>query len=175
LLFEVLRPADAGALEPTVHPTPYLRYLTWRGLVDRDPGRRPPHVAASAPAALRRVEWKYGLVGSRCFDCKEVYLPPAVRCRRCSGTNLESYPVANRAATVVSCSTDSLSGAGDGIGQAAQIEFDGGGRLTVELTDTGGEDVRPGDSVEMVFRRMYVHDGIPNYFWKARPLIRKTL
>jgi len=49
------------------------------------------------------------------------------------------------------------------------VDFDGGGRLPVELTDVDAADVHVGDRVEMVFRRLSTADGIHNYFWKARP------
>ena len=51
----------------------------------------------------------------------------------------------------------------------AVVDFEGGGRLPVELTDVDAADVRVGDVVEMTFRRLSTADGIHNYFWKARP------
>jgi uncharacterized OB-fold protein len=52
----------------------------------------------------------------------------------------------------------------------AVIDFDGGGRATVEVTDAEPEDVRVGDRVEMTFRRLSTSAEGHNYFWKARPL-----
>ena len=52
----------------------------------------------------------------------------------------------------------------------AVVDFDGGGRLPVELTDVDAGDVAIGDRVEMTFRRLSTADGIHNYFWKARPV-----
>ena len=52
----------------------------------------------------------------------------------------------------------------------AVVDFDGGGRLPVELTDVDPDDVQVGDRVEMTFRRLSSADGIHNYFWKARPI-----
>ena len=51
----------------------------------------------------------------------------------------------------------------------AVVDFDGGGRLPVELTDVAPEEVAIGGRVEMTFRRLSTADGIHNYFWKARP------
>jgi uncharacterized OB-fold protein len=56
----------------------------------------------------------------------------------------------------------------------AVVDFDGGGRLPVELTDIDASEVQVGDRVEMVFRRLSTADGIHNYFWKARPLLRRS-
>ena len=50
----------------------------------------------------------------------------------------------------------------------AVVDFDGGGRLPVELTDVDIDQVRIGARVELTFRRLFTADGIHNYFWKAR-------
>ena len=52
----------------------------------------------------------------------------------------------------------------------AVVDFDGGGRFPVELTDVDAGAVQIGDRVEMTFRRLYTADGIHDYFWKARPV-----
>jgi len=51
----------------------------------------------------------------------------------------------------------------------AVVDFDGGGRLPIEVCDCDPDEVAIGMRVELTFRRLYVQDGIPNYFWKARP------
>jgi uncharacterized OB-fold protein len=50
------------------------------------------------------------------------------------------------------------------------LDFDGGGRIPVELTDVDPGKVQVGDRVEMTFRRMYAAGSVQNYFWKARPI-----
>lgn len=52
----------------------------------------------------------------------------------------------------------------------AVVDFDGGGRLPLELTDATPDDVAVGTRVDMTFRRLHATDGIANYFWKGRPL-----
>ncbi|HET9728090.1 MAG TPA: OB-fold domain-containing protein, partial [Acidimicrobiia bacterium] len=52
----------------------------------------------------------------------------------------------------------------------AVVDFDGGGRLPVELTDVDTDALKIGDRVEMTFRKLFSADGIHNYFWKARPV-----
>ena len=49
----------------------------------------------------------------------------------------------------------------------AVVDFDGGGRYPVELTDTDADEIRAGSRVEMTFRRLFSADGIHDYFWKA--------
>jgi uncharacterized OB-fold protein len=50
----------------------------------------------------------------------------------------------------------------------AVVDFAGGGRLPVELTDVDIDRVRIGAEVELTFRKLFTADGIHNYFWKAR-------
>ena len=51
----------------------------------------------------------------------------------------------------------------------AVVDFDGGGRAPLELTDVADPDaVAVGDRVEPTFRRLSTADGIHNYFWKVR-------
>ena len=52
----------------------------------------------------------------------------------------------------------------------AVVDFDGGGRLPVELCDLDADTLKIGDRVELTFRRLFTAEGIHNYFWKARPV-----
>ena len=52
---------------------------------------------------------------------------------------------------------------------AAIVDFEGGGRLSCELTDVDPKAVEIGNELEMTFRRFYTGQGVHNYFWKARP------
>jgi uncharacterized OB-fold protein len=50
------------------------------------------------------------------------------------------------------------------------VDFDGGGRHPVELTDVDADRLEIGGRIEMTFRRLFTSDEIHNYFWKARPV-----
>ena len=52
---------------------------------------------------------------------------------------------------------------------AAIVDYEGGGRLSCELTDVDPKEVKIGNELEMTFRRLYTGQGVHNYFWKARP------
>ena len=52
----------------------------------------------------------------------------------------------------------------------AVVDFDGGGRFPIELTDVDAGEVAIGDRVVMTFRRLFTADGIHDYFWKGRPV-----
>lgn len=147
---------DTGA------PVSYGRYLSWRGILPVEPPRRPEPARVSSSAASRSVEWKFGLAGSRA-DEGTINLPPAVG-------DAERLAMADTLGTVRTFTVDRLSYTPSPPMVFAVVDFDGGGRLPMELTDVDASEVRVGDRVEMVFRRLSSADGIHNYFWKARPL-----
>jgi 3-hydroxy-3-methylglutaryl CoA synthase len=140
----------------------YGRYLAWRGLLPVEPPRRPEPARVSASASGRSAEWKFGLVGSSSEE-GTVSMPPALG-------DLERRPMADTLGTVKTFTIDRLSYTPSPPLVFAVVDFDGGGRLPMELTDVDASDVSVGDRVEMVFRRLSSADGIHNYFWKARPV-----
>jgi uncharacterized OB-fold protein len=78
--------------------------------------------------------------------------------------------MADEAGTVVTSTIDRLAYSPRPPIVFAVVDFDGGGRLPVELTDCDPDEIGIGSRVEMTFRRLFTADGIANYFWKARPV-----
>jgi 3-hydroxy-3-methylglutaryl CoA synthase len=142
-------------------PVSYGRYLAWRGILPVEPPRRPEPARTSSSAAGRSVPWKFGFEGSRSPD-GSMHLPPLP-------DEGELEPMADARGTVVTFTIDRLSYTPSPPMVFAVVDFDGGGRLPVELTDIDADQVAVGDRVEMTFRRLSTADGIHNYFWKARP------
>ena len=147
-------------------PISYGRYLAWRGLLSIEPPRRPEPARVSASASGRSTDWKFGLVGSRAADGL-VSMPPAIG-------DPERSAMADSVGSVKTFTVDRLSYTPSPPLVFAVVDFEGGGRLPMELTDVDASDVRIGDRVEMVFRRLSTTDGIHNYFWKARPVRGRT-
>ncbi|MFN7151163.1 MAG: OB-fold domain-containing protein [Microthrixaceae bacterium] len=152
----------------------YAKYLQWRGVLPVQPPNRPEPARMSASAAERRLDWKYGFVGSRDRESDALHLPPA-RVSFVGGNvdDMDPAPMADVPATVATFTVDSLAYSPSPPVVFAVADFEGGGRLPVELTDVRPPDVSIGMTVEMTFRRLNTSDGIANYFWKARP-VRST-
>jgi 3-hydroxy-3-methylglutaryl CoA synthase/uncharacterized OB-fold protein len=150
---------------------PYATYLTWRGMLTREPPRRPDPEKPAAPISFRREEWKYGFSASRCTNCETRHLPPTRVCVKCHAVD-EMVPerLADVQATIATFTVDRLAFSLSPPVVAAVIDFDGGGRFRCELTDVDPAAVKIGDRVEMTFRRLFTADGVHNYFWKARPV-----
>jgi hydroxymethylglutaryl-CoA synthase len=142
-------------------PVSYGAYLRWRGFLAVEPPRRPEPARPSASASGRSVDWKFGFVGSESED-GTVHLPP-------EPLDVAARPMADELGTVVTFTVDKLAYSLSPPVVFAVVDFDGGGRLPVELTDVDPGAVSIGDRVEMTFRRLFTADGIHNYFWKARP------
>lgn len=154
----------------------YARFLSWKGMLTVEPPRRPEPARASASAAARNAEWKFGLVGSRDRESGALHLPPA-RVSYASGSvdAMDPAPMADAVGTVVTFTIDRLAYSPSPPIVFAVVDFDAAdgeraGRLPVELTDVAADELRIGDRVEMTFRALSSADGIRNYFWKARPV-----
>lgn len=154
------------------HPgLPYATFLTWRGMLTREPPRRPDPERPAAPPALRHESWKFGFVGSRCEECGTRHLPPQRVCVRCHAVDrMTPERLADVPATIATFTVDRLAFSLSPPVVAAVIDFDGGGRFQCELTDVDPASVKIGDRVQMTFRRLFTAQGVHNYFWKARPL-----
>jgi uncharacterized OB-fold protein len=81
---------------------------------------------------------------------------------------MERAPLADKQGTIATFTVDRLAYSPSPPIVFAVVDFDGGGRLPVELTDVDESEVVIGARVEMTFRRLFTADGIANYFWKGR-------
>lgn len=154
-------------------PVSYAAYLTWRGLLRRQPPRRPDPQAPAAPPSLRESGWKHALVASRCTGCGRVHMPPQRVCSGCGAADQsEAVEMSGRGATVATVTVDRLTYSMSPPVVMAVVDMDGGGRFVVEVTDLGQRQVRIGDRLEPTFRRLVTSEGIHNYFWKMRPARR---
>ncbi|MCU0259537.1 MAG: OB-fold domain-containing protein [Ilumatobacteraceae bacterium] len=159
-------------IERTRDDLTYQQFLTWRGLLVREPPRRPEPDRPAAPPSLRTEDWKFGLVGRR--DANGFVTLPPSRVSVTGEVDAPGEPVrmADVRATIATFTVDRLAYSLSPPVVAAIIDFDGGGRFQCELTDVDPATVAIGDRVEMTFRRLYTSGGIHDYFWKARPLPR---
>jgi len=145
----------------------YGKFLAWRGVLPLEPPRRPEPARVSSSAAARSEDWKFGFVGSRNTATGEIRMPPAVAG---AGAELDAAPMAEVTGTVATYTVDRLAYSPSPPVVFAVVDFDGGGRLPLELTDVDADGVAIGDRVEPTFRRLSSADGIHNYFWKVRPV-----
>jgi len=147
----------------------YSSFLSWRGFLDLEPPRRPEAAPPAGPPSLRGAAWKFGFVGAQCGACGTRQLPPGRVCANCGAVDqMSPLPFARTPGRITTYTIDHLSPQlVPTVG--AIVDFDGGGRAQLEVTDADPTALRVGDSVEMTFRRLHTSGGVHNYFWKARP------
>jgi hydroxymethylglutaryl-CoA synthase len=150
---------------------PYSKFLAWRGQLQPEPPRRPQPARVSSTAAHRSEEWKFAFVGSRDRSSGAVHLPPSrVSMEGGAVDDMEPVAMADAIGTIVTFTIDRLAYSPSPPIVFAIVDFSGGGRYPVELTDVDASAIKVGSEVEMTFRRLFSADGIHDYFWKARPV-----
>jgi hydroxymethylglutaryl-CoA synthase len=147
----------------------YGKFLAWKGVLPVEPPRRAEPQRVSATAAARNEAWKFGFVGSKERETGVVHVPPSRVSRDGEHTDeMDPAPLADKRGTIVTYTVDRLAYSPSPPIVFAVVDFDGGGRLPVELTDVDESEVAIGMRVEMTFRRLFTADGIVNYFWKGK-------
>ena len=150
----------------------YARYLSYRGLLEAQPGE-PFRLFPAATTSWRERNWAIRMHGSRCRNCGTVTFPIERVCYSCrSKDNFEEVRLSDKKARVFTFTLDNLAGRSDDptIPQIG-VEFDyGNARTYLPMTDCDPGQVSVGMQLEMTFRRLYEGGGMYNYFWKCRPV-----
>lgn len=167
------RPGGRGleALDASTSEVSYADFLTWRGLLPREPARRPDLKPPVPPASWRTSGWKFGFIASRCRECDYRNLPPRRICLRCNAhDSFAPEPMIDVPAHVATLTDDWLSESVQLPAKVAAVDFEGGGRFEFELADAVDHAVNIGDPVEPTFRVAGVAGNkVRNYIWKVRP------
>lgn len=150
----------------------YKTYLRWRELVEMTTGRRrPPTHTPSASAIWREREQNIRLHGVKCRQCGTVQYPPQRVCVNCHARdNFESYRFSDKKATLFTYTADCTTPTPDPPLVLTVINFEGGGRMWVYMTDKEENEIEIGMPLEMTFRKLFTMEGIHNYSWKCMPV-----
>ena len=127
----------------------------------------------AVPRFWREIPNRYNLVGARCGNCNKVLFPPRYICPFCRRMGkLEPYRLKRRGKvityTVVHVAANGFEDQAPYV--LAIVELEDGPRLTAQVTDCNTDEIKIGDEVEIVFRRMGEEgqDGVIYYGFKAR-------
>jgi len=164
----------ARYLESKKTVSDYIKYASWRGLIPTaEPARRPPD-EVPAPSALHRSrDRNIRFAGVKCQNCGTPQYPPARICVQCQAKDrMEPYRFSDKPATLFTYSYDQISRTKDPPLIIGLVDFEGGGRVRITLTDGEVSELRRGMPLRMSFRKLYVYneEGIHNYYWKATPV-----
>jgi 3-hydroxy-3-methylglutaryl CoA synthase len=159
-----------GHLASKTYLDSYERYAKFRELIDTEGARRQAP-SASAPVTWRRSDDIYKLHGYRCLNCGKIQYPQQRVCISCqSKDSFESVRLADKRASLFTFTVDFLNADPDPPSVMSVVDFEGGGRAYLMMTDRNPAEVKIEQEVEMTFRRMYEAEGFVNYYWKCRPV-----
>jgi hydroxymethylglutaryl-CoA synthase len=150
----------------------YEQYLKWRGLHQPDPGvRRPPMPTPSATALFRERERNLRFSAAKCRACGTVQYPPQRVCTKCGKRDdYDHVRLADKPAKLFTYALDYIAGSVDVPLVVCIVNFEGGGRALMTMTDRVIEEIEVDMPLEMSFRKLYEAEGIHNYFWKCTPV-----
>jgi uncharacterized OB-fold protein len=166
----------AHALASGVADGNYLRYLSHRGLLKMDWGKRAERDVRTAQSAYyRERDQVSGFVGGRCTACGTIQFPRTRACVNPECRKFETqapHPFADLTGTVKSFTED-----WQAYSQAppliyGNVSFEGGANIFMQFTDAASGEVAVGDAVSMHFRIKDIdrNRGFQRYFWKAVPV-----
>ncbi len=123
----------------------------------------------------RLKDQRYRLEGAICKDCGTKFFPPRQVCSECKSSNLEPYAFSGHG-EIFSFTTlyQAPLGYEGGIPYSVgMIKLDEGPMVEAQLTDTSPEDLKIGQRVEMVTRKLRElgPEGLIVYGYKFRPSI----
>ncbi len=121
----------------------------------------------------RHIPQRYNLIGSECLHCGGVFFPKRIICPECRRKGkLEDIKFRGEGKiytySVVNTPTAEFKNIAPYI--VAIVELEEGAKITTQIVDCKPEDVKIGDEVEMVFRKIREEgdEGVISYGYKFR-------
>ena len=150
----------------------YNRYLRWRELVTIQPAPRPAieNRQPGPQAQWKENEKELRMRGTKCKNCGTPQYPPQRVCVTCRAKdNVESYSFLDKKGKLFSFCHDHVMASIDPPVTVAVVDFDGGGRMLIDMTDRDPKECKVGMPIDLTFRRIFYVGGVYNYWWKCRP------
>ncbi|MFA6530211.1 MAG: Zn-ribbon domain-containing OB-fold protein [Candidatus Micrarchaeia archaeon] len=127
----------------------------------------------SIPLTWRRIPERYRLIGTKCYTCNTSYFPTRIvcpKCRRKGKVEKCEFPGKGKIYSFTEISSPPAGFEEQAPYVLAIIELDAGPRLTAQIVEVKGTDVKLGDRVESVFRLVQRDDpeGLIHYGFKFR-------
>ena len=109
------------------------------------------------------------LKGLKCDNCGTIYYLKSSRCKKCKCDKFSVIQLSTTG-TIYTLTSEHYFPSSFPPINILVIDLDGGGRITVQQTDTmypENNKIEIDSRVKLVLRKMMENDEKPNYFWKA--------
>lgn len=123
------------------------------------------------PGYAREIPQRYRLEAGRCNSCNKIFFPPRQKCNECGSSEFSSIILNEEGKivtyTIIRVASEKFSHYTPYA--VAIIELNDGVRLTAQLCDVDFEQVKIGEPVKLVFRKVHEDgkSGIICYGYKA--------
>lgn len=146
----------------------YDDYLSARGLQTKewDAGTNP---GLSATILFRERDEDLSFAGQQCTKCRAIQFPMQRVCETCFAKDqFERVRLSDRIGKVVTYTFDFFYPTPNPPTIVTIVDVDGA-RIHLQVIEIKPDEVKIGQEVEFVFRRMHESGGRPNYYWKGIP------
>jgi 3-hydroxy-3-methylglutaryl CoA synthase len=149
----------------------YMSYLQWRHVLEKPVnGHARPSYTPAVSAIHREEEKIFRLHGVKCLKCGTVQYPPQHVCINCEAKDqFEKYSFWDKKAELYTFAPDNGIPTFDPPYVLAVVNFAGGGRIWLNMTDKDVDAIKIGMPLELTFRKLATVESIHNYYWKCMP------
>lgn len=156
------------AIENKEQLSSYAKYLSFRKLIKGQSEMTSPF--SSITMHQREQSLNAGLIAKKCKKCGIVNTLNLRVCPNCkTKDSFEDFKLA-RKGKIVTYTQEYYYPKIEPPVTMAVIDLEGGGRITLQMTDEKREEVKIGMEVSLTFRKMHAGSGFYNYYWKAKPI-----
>ncbi|MAG30902.1 MAG: 3-hydroxy-3-methylglutaryl CoA synthase [Deltaproteobacteria bacterium] len=146
----------------------YDDYISAKGLAasEWESGTNP---GLSATILFRERDDDLGLLGQQCRSCNAIQFPAQRLCESCfAKDDFEKVRLSERTGKVVTYTFDFFFPTPNPPTVVTVTDVDGA-RIHLQLVEITQEEMKIGQEVEFVFRKIHESGGRPNYYWKGIP------
>lgn len=146
----------------------YDDYVKAKGLAatEWDAGTNP---GLSATILFRERDDDLSLLGQKCRSCGAVQFPAQRLCETCfTKDEFDSIRLSDRTGKVVTYTFDYFFPTPNPPTVVTITDVEGA-RIHLQVVEIQSEDMKIGQEIEFVFRKIHESGGRPNYYWKGMP------
>ena len=146
----------------------YEDYIKAKGLAATE-WQAGSHPGLSATILFRERDDDLSFLGQRCRACHAIQFPAQRLCETCfRKDDFERVRLSDRIGKVVTYTFDFFFPTPNPPTIVTIVDVDGA-RIHLQVVEIEPKDMKIGQPIEFVFRRMHESGGRPNYFWKGIP------